>query len=319
MVDRGYMRAPFPYFGGKSSIAGEVWGRLGSPKQYIEPFCGSAAMLLAAPRPASLEVICDMSGFIANFWRAVKHQPRAVAEWADYPVSHIDLGARHVWLMQQIDRIGSGMLDADWPGDAKVAGWWLWGQCCWIGSGWCERPGAIGVGNAGRGVQAAGKIPHVGNAGCGVQAAGKIPDDDDDYGLLTTTGKTALVWLKVLANRLERVRVVHGDWSRCLNHHYGGKETAVFLDPPYAGYEDLYAHNNSIAHEVGQWARENEHLRIALCGHVGEHELEGWDAVPWSRGRYTYGGSNTTDDECVWYSPGCLPARHGELFSMGAA
>lgn len=35
MVDRKYMRAPFPYFGGKSSIAGEVWGRLGSPKQYI--------------------------------------------------------------------------------------------------------------------------------------------------------------------------------------------------------------------------------------------------------------------------------------------
>lgn len=333
--DQKYMRAPFPYFGGKSSIAGEVWGRLGSPKQYIEPFCGSAAMLLAAPRPASLEVICDASGFIANFWRAVKHQPRAVAEWADYPVSHIDLGARHVWLVQQIDRIGAELLDADWPGDAKVAGWWLWGQCCWIGSGWCESPGTIGVGNAGMGVQAAGQIPHVGNAGRGVQAAGKIPhvsdagrgvqaagqipNNDDDCGLLTTTGKTALVWLKILSNRLERVRVIHGDWSRCLNHHYGGKETAVFLDPPYTGYEDLYRHNSSVARDVGQWARENEHLRIALCGHVGEHELDGWDAVPWSRGRLTYGGENTTDNECVWYSPGCLPARHGELFAMGAA
>ena len=28
--------------------------------------------------------------------------------------------------------------DPDWPGDAKVAGWFLWGQCAWIGSGWCE-------------------------------------------------------------------------------------------------------------------------------------------------------------------------------------
>src|SRR5574343_2011355 len=111
------MRAPFPYFGGKSSIAGAVWERLGSPKQYIEPFCGSAAMLLAAPRPASLEVICDASGFIANFWRAVKHQYEAVAEWADYPVSHIDLGARHQWLSEQRASLAENLTDPDWPGD----------------------------------------------------------------------------------------------------------------------------------------------------------------------------------------------------------
>jgi site-specific DNA-adenine methylase len=66
--------SPFPYFGGKRSVAADVWTRLGSPAQYIEPFCGSAAVLLAAPKPASLEVINDASGFIANFWRAVKHQ-----------------------------------------------------------------------------------------------------------------------------------------------------------------------------------------------------------------------------------------------------
>jgi len=113
--------APFPYFGGKRSIAEDVWKRLGAPKQYIEPFCGSAAMLLAAPSPAALEVICDGSGFIANFWRAVKHQPATVAEHADYPVSHIDLGARHGWLMAQREAVGASLNDPDWPGDAKVA------------------------------------------------------------------------------------------------------------------------------------------------------------------------------------------------------
>lgn len=44
------LKAPFPYFGGKRSVAADVWKRLGRPTQYIEPFCGSAAMLLAAPR-----------------------------------------------------------------------------------------------------------------------------------------------------------------------------------------------------------------------------------------------------------------------------
>ena len=291
------MNSPFPYFGGKRTVAAAVWARLGSPAQYIEPFCGSAAVLLAAPRPAALEVVCDGSGFIANFWRAVKHQPAAVAEWADYPVSHIDLGARHGWLMAQRDRIGAEMQDPDWPGDAKVAGWWLWGQCCWIGSGWCDWFGKIPhAGDAGMGVQAIGKIPHASNAGMGADA------------LLTSCGRTAWAWLHRIADRLERVRVVHGDWSRCLNNHFGGDDTAVFLDPPYRSYEALYGKAGAVADAVEAWARANEHLRIALCGHQGDYALDGWDAVEWSRGRLTYSGGQTTDRECVWYSPACLPA-----------
>ena len=291
------MNSPFPYFGGKRTVAAAVWARLGSPAQYIEPFCGSAAVLLACPRPAALEVLCDGSGFIANFWRAVKHQPAAVAEWADYPVSHIDLGARHRWLMAQRDRIGAEMQDPDWPGDAKVAGWWLWGQCCWIGSGWCDWFGKIPhASDSGMGVQAIGKIPHAGNAGRGADA------------LLTSCGRTAWAWLHRIADRLERVRVVHGDWSRCLNNTFGGDDTAVFLDPPYRSYEAVYGKAGAVADAVEAWARENEHLRIALCGHQGDYALDGWDAVEWSRGRLTYSGSRTTDKECIWYSPACLPA-----------
>ena len=291
------MNSPFPYFGGKRTVAAAVWARLGSPAQYIEPFCGSAAVLLACPRPAALEVVCDGSGFIANFWRAVKHQPAAVAEWADYPVSHIDLGARHGWLMAQRDRIGAEMQDPDWPGDAKVAGWWLWGQCCWIGSGWCDWFGQIPhAGNAGMGVQAIGQIPHASDAGRGADA------------LLTSCGRTAWAWLHRIADRLERVRVTHGDWSRCLNNHFGGDDAAVFLDPPYRSYEALYGKAGAVADAVEAWARANEHLRIALCGHQGDYALDGWDAVEWSRGRLTYSGGQTTDRECVWYSPACLPA-----------
>ena len=55
--------APFPYFGGKRSVAADVWARLGAPKQYIEPFCGSAAVLLAAPRAASLEHVAGFGTY----------------------------------------------------------------------------------------------------------------------------------------------------------------------------------------------------------------------------------------------------------------
>jgi hypothetical protein len=328
--------SPFPYFGGKRSVAEAVWQRLGVPSQYIEPFCGSAAVLLAAPRPASLEVICDGSGFIANFWRAVKHQPDTVAEWADYPVSHIDLGARHGWLMDRRERIGAGLHDPDWEGDAKVAGWWLWGQCCWIGSGWCDWNGAgsarrkrghghtgdgegLDATSAGMGIQATGQVPHATSAGMGIQATGQVPHASDagrGYdALLTSSGRAAWLWLHKLANRLERVRVVHGDWSRCLNNHFGGDDTAVFLDPPYRAYEKLYGVATPVADAVEKWARENAHLRVALCGHKSDYDLPGWDTVEWSRGRLTYSGSKTTDSECVWYSPACLSRRQVDLFA----
>ena len=310
--------APFPYFGGKRTVAADVWRRLGTPSQYIEPFCGSAAVLLAAPKPAALEVVCDGSGFIANFWRAVKHQPGAVAEAADYPVSHIDLGARHIWLMEQRERVGAGLRDAEWPGDAQVAGWWLWGQCCWIGSGWCEWSKAGQVphaSDAGMGIQAVGKVPLASDAGVGIHALGRVPlaSNAGMGDLLTSSGRVAWHWLHKLADRLERVRVVHGDWSRCLNHHFGGNDTAVFLDPPYRAYERVYGEATPVADAVEAWAREHAHLRIALCGHKGDYDLPGWDAVGWSRGRSTYGGTKTTDEECVWYSPACLPVDRAQM------
>jgi len=268
-------------------------------------------MLFGAPRVASLEVINDGSGFIANFWRAVKYQPGAVAAESDYPVSHIDQGARHVWLMQQRDRLGADLQDPHWPGDAQVAGWWLWGQCSWIGSGWCEWDRQVPhVSDAGRGVQALGKVPHVSDAGRGVQALGKVPHAGNaGRGSLTSAGRVAWKWLHELAERLERVRVVHGEWSRCLNNHYGDTDTALFLDPPYRAYGALYG-AAAVADEVATWAREHADLRICLCGHVGDYEMgDGWSVVPWKRPRLTYSGSSTTDKEALWFSPPCLIPR----------
>jgi hypothetical protein len=116
------LTAPFPFYGSKRYVVDEVWRRFGSPIQYIEPFCGSAAILLAAPKPASLEIINDGSGFIANFWRAVNYQPENVARWADYPVIHVDLGARHIWLMDQREKLAEGLQDPNWPGGCAMCG-----------------------------------------------------------------------------------------------------------------------------------------------------------------------------------------------------
>jgi len=125
-------------------------------------------------------------------------------------------------------------------------------------------------------------------------------------------------WLRELADRMERVRVVHGSWDRCLNSHYGGDSTAVFLDPPYKAFEKLYgAGEKLVAAEAEAWARENASIRVAICGHVGDYDLPGWYQHNWDRGRMTYAGSGTKDKECIWLSPACLPIESAQRRLFG--
>jgi DNA adenine methylase len=127
--------APFPFFGGKRRAVELVWPRFGDVENYVEPFAGSLAMLLGAPDGNRTETVNDSNGFIVNFWRAIQADPESVAQWADWPVSEIDLEARHGWLVNRAERLRWSLQDPDYF-DAKVAGWWCYGACAWIGSGW---------------------------------------------------------------------------------------------------------------------------------------------------------------------------------------
>lgn len=141
----GHAKAPFPYFGGKRRVADIVWPRLGDCANYIEPFCGSASMLLCRPTPGRIETINDVDCYVANFWRATSTDAEAVAAHADGPVNEADLHARHRWLVlsRESDEFRQRMRMDPYYFDARIAGWWCWGLCCWIGSGWCSRESEI--------------------------------------------------------------------------------------------------------------------------------------------------------------------------------
>jgi DNA adenine methylase len=141
------LRAPFPWFGGKSRVAGLVWQRFGDVRNYVEPFAGSLAVLLGRPSAPRIETVNDIDCYLANFWRAIAADPDGVARFADQPVNEADLHARHRWLVstgkERIERLRT---DPEYF-DVQVAGWWVWGLCLWIGSGWCAHVGAEPAGD----------------------------------------------------------------------------------------------------------------------------------------------------------------------------
>ena len=314
------MKSPFPYFGGKSSVASDIWQRFGDTPNYVEPFFGSGAVLLNRPNWTTerrwLETINDASGYVANFWRAVQAEPDAVAHHADWPVNENDLHARHIWLVQRKDELAA-QLEGD-PGwyDAKIAGWWAWGMSCWIGSGFCSGNGPWGLteddegnrkrvhlGNAGRGVNR--KLVHLGDAGRGVNRK-LVHLGDAGRGVnrqrvhLGNAGRAGdgeaglYAWMQALSDRLVRVRVCCDDWTRVMGPTVTERNglTAIFLDPPYSDAAnrdpDLYEQDSlDVAHDARAWCVENGDnpmLRIALCGYRDEHdglEAAGWEALEW--------------------------------------
>jgi len=329
------LRAPFPWFGGKSRAASRVWAALGDPPNYVEPFAGSLAVLLSRPPSHGTETVNDLDCYLANFWRALAADPEHVARWADWPVNEADLLARHRWLLAQSDFRERMRADADYH-DAKIAGWWVWGLCSWIGSGWCRQEanqlphlGSAGMGinrklphlgNAGMGINR--KLPHLGSAGMGINR--KLPH-------LGNAGMGIADYFRALSDRLRSVRVACGDWSRVLGDSVTIKHgvTGVLLDPPYGNEEHdvRYSAHENVAGGVAAWAFANGGnplLRIVLCGYEGEHLApDGWRVVAW-KARGGYGsqsegrGRSNAGRERLWLSPHCL-GQHDNTPLWGAA
>lgn len=336
-------KTPWPWFGGKSDAAPIVWDALGDVDHYVEPFAGSLAVLLRRPHTANRtyhsETVSDFDGLLCNAWRAIAADPDAVAEAASWPVCEADLMARHLALLAWRSERTLERLMAD-PAyyDARMAGWWVWGQSCWIGSGWCSGNGPWIVGDDGRVTKRAKsggahrKRPHISDDGKGVNHAGTREEGvgaEPEYHPMTMPELRR--WLRFLSARLRHVRVLNGDWTRActsgalqsLPVRQGG-HCGVFLDPPYAGevrVADLYAtDDHEVAHKVRAWCAENgdnPRYRIVLAGFDTEHaelEARGWRVVEWFRAGFLKGGmanvgggeTHQQHRERLWLSPHCL-------------
>lgn len=89
------MRPPITYFGGKTRLAEWIVGLLPPHDAYIEPFCGSAAILFAKA-PSPVEIINDVDGDLVHFFRILRDHPTEftnACRWTPYAREEFDLAA----------------------------------------------------------------------------------------------------------------------------------------------------------------------------------------------------------------------------------
>ena len=328
------LAAPFPYFGGKRRAAPAVWRALGDPSGYVEPFAGSAAVLLARPafKGRRVETINDADGWLVNAWRAIQHSPHETAAHAVGPVSEIDYHARLAWLQERRTPDLVSWLEGDPEAhDAKAAGWWLYVLACGIGDPFGPGPWRVidghlrdarklpHLGDAGQGVNR--ELPHLGDAGQGVNR--KLPHLGD-------AGQGVLEYFDRLADRLARVRITCGDWRRVTTPSVirsgtgGDGARALFLDPPYATSGDLYAasSDDGIAEQVRDWCLTvPADLRVVLCGYDAEHDAlldRGWTVTEGKAGGGAGYSTNRANGrrERLWLSPACLRGHHQDVLDL---
>jgi DNA adenine methylase len=68
------VRPPFVYFGGKQVLADRIAALLPEHLHYVEPFCGSLAVLLAK-KPSRMETVNDLDREVMTFWRILRDRP----------------------------------------------------------------------------------------------------------------------------------------------------------------------------------------------------------------------------------------------------
>ena len=253
-------KAPFPYFGGKSKVADLIWDSVGKCNVWFEPFCGSAAVTLAAP-PGSFHhaVVNDLDPLIANVWRALKYKPDEVAAAADMPMDHITTHSIRHALVGERERIVAKLLaDPEWC-DPVWAGRVCYQLSTYIGSkGMTPLDKPVSASN---GVSHAVPCFATPRVLTGMQP---LPTHNRPF-----DGNRYRDWFGELANRMSRCAILCCDWKR-LAHQMDKPDTAIFFDPPYPEKKrsKVYTMDSwDVAGEVRDWCGNHKGVKWIYAGY----------------------------------------------------
>ncbi len=182
------------------------------------------------------------------------------------------------------------------------------------------------------------QLPHLADNGRGVNHADAREPGVGEIEYHPVTMPEVRRWFGWLSARLRHVRVLHGDFRRCLTGGASlnlsvrqGGHCGVFLDPPYsvtgAGRDDGLYTVEGTSDAAREWCLEHgedPRYRIVLAGFEGEHDAivaAGWREVEWFTAGFLTGGMGNIGQggqqkrERLWLSPHCLvDSRQASLF-----
>lgn len=190
----------FPYIGGKTRLADWVIDHLPGHTTYVEPFGGSAAVLLNKPR-SKVEVFNDKDSDVITFFRVARERPEELAEWCRFTPFSEQL--HDEWA----DEFFAGERPDD---DLEHAGKWLFLRYS----------------------QYAAKVSR--------KSGFKRESPDDAKGSRNARNWMNVgERIERVADRFSGVSVVHEDYQAVVDR-YDSPETVFYLDPPYYEKEDFY-------------------------------------------------------------------------------
>ncbi|WP_247729910.1 DNA adenine methylase [Halovivax limisalsi] len=190
----------FPYIGGKTRLAPWVIDHLPPHTCYVEPFGGSASVLLNKPR-SDVEVFNDKDSDVVTFFRVARERPEELAEWC----------ARVPFSEQLHTEWADAFFEGERPeDDVEHAGQWLFLRYS----------------------QYAGKVAR--------KSGFKRESPLDERGSRNARNwMNAPERIAEVAERFRGVSIVHEDYQAILER-YDSPETVFYVDPPYWKKEDLY-------------------------------------------------------------------------------
>lgn len=121
------MKPPVSYFGGKARLAPEIASWFPAHRVYVEPFCGSAAVLFAKAR-STHEILNDVDGGIVTFLRVLRDHPEELERLCRLtPYSR--------------DEFDRASVDGDITDIERARRWWVrssqsFGQVATTATGW---------------------------------------------------------------------------------------------------------------------------------------------------------------------------------------
>lgn len=251
---------------------------MGEPNVYYEPFAGSLAVLLRRPNPRGAEYVGDSDAFVANFWRALSHDPDGVRQHVRTPMIEAEFHARAAWLMGEGAKVAHAIHEDPLWFDSQIAGWWAWVVSASL------HPT---------------RWPTIGDHPKGL--ASQRPDDE---------------WNERFDRLAARVRRLHvrTSWQKAVRDQPAGALKAAFFDPPYkltSRETRLYRSEvvDELHVELEEWcvARQDDpNWRIVCAGFEGDFDLPGWEIATWGK----------DPRELLWISPHCLTVEDDGLFAV---